>query len=422
MNLSKKQIIATCLGTTLEWTEFTFYAYIALTISKVFFPHLDKKMGIVASFSIFAIGYLVRPLGSIVFGYLGDHQGRRSALQWSIFLMGLSSLCIGILPGYANIGHWSPILLLIFRCTQSLAVSGEFNGSSIFLMEHSTHSPHLAASWTGWAAAIGMLIGSAAALIIALPYVPFWAWRLPFLSGAFISLLGLYVRQSLKETPIFLKENNKPLIPKIPLLTAIRKKYREIIVASILSATLGIYVYIANVFYATHLIQSAKFLPYQAKLVVTTGSLFTIVFYPWAAKLADKYGGEKIIRYGLISIIFTAPLIYLAPLTHSLFITTITQMPYALADALFSAPLFKVINTLFPAKIRYTGASFSWNISMAIFGGTAPLIATWLQSITHLSYAPAFYVIIAALMGLTGLKLILSSNIQQRPTLHANEG
>lgn len=404
IHLHKKIITTTCIGTILEWAEFTFYAYIALIISQVFFPQMEKKSGLLASFGIFAIGYLMRPIGAILFGHIGDLWGRQRSLQWAMCLMGISTFCIGILPGYNAIGHWAPTLLIVFRCIQGLAVSGEFNGSSIFLMEHSDENPYLAASLTGWAAALGMMIGSLSALLISLPGNPHWTWRIPFLCGAFIGLMGWYIRGSLKETPVFLREKNNRMLTKMPLLLTFKSHYKDILKSCTLSATLGIYIYVANVFYATYLVESSNFLPFQAKLTVSFGSLLTIIFFPWAAQKADQYGGKKIMSHGLWLMMISAPIIFLTPLSHSLGLVLASQILYALSDALFCAPLFLVVNTLFPVNVRYTGASFSWNLSMACLGGTAPLVSTWLQSATNVKIAPACYIVFAALLALLALQ------------------
>lgn len=195
------------------------------------------------------------------------------------------------------------------------------------------------------------------------------------------------------------------MLTKMPLLLTFKSHYKDILKSCTLSATLGIYIYVANVFYATYLVESSNFLPFQAKLTVSFGSLLTIIFFPWAAKKADQHGGKQIMRHGLWLMMISAPIIFLTPLSHSLGLVLASQILYALADALFCAPLFLVINTLFPVNVRYTGASFSWNLSMACLGGTAPLVSVWLQSTTHLKIAPACYIVFAALAALLTLQL-----------------
>lgn len=400
MNQPKKLVVVACIGTILEWAEFTFYAYIAAMISTLFFPNMNHQMGIVAAFVIFAIGYLMRPLGAILFGHLGDRLGRRTALQASIMLMGVSAVCIGLLPTYQTIGSLAPVLLLFFRCLQGLAVSGEYNGSSIFLMEHEKGSHlYLAASWTGWAASIGMMLGSVAALIVSLPGVADWAWRTPFLSGAFICLCGYFIRRKFAETPEFLDLLPSQAIKRFPLSDVLRKHYKSFFATSMLAAVLGIYIYVANVFYTTHLISVAEFQPYQAKLIVSVGALLTVLLFPWVAKLADHRGGREVMYIGLCLVILVGPALYGVSMMHSVALAVLVQIPSALAGTMLFAPAYRMVNELFPVSIRYTGVSFSWNLSMAVFGGTAPLVSTWLQSWTKMSVAPAAYIMLAAGVG-----------------------
>lgn len=409
MNVSKKLVVVSCLGTVLEWAEFTFYAYIAATVSTLFFPNMSHQKGIIATFVIFAIGYFMRPVGALLFGYIGDRLGRRIALQASILLMGVSAVCIGLLPRYSVIGEWAPALLLLFRCLQGLAVAGEFNGSSIFLMEHAKAGPYYASSWAGWSSAFGMMLGSFAALIVVLPVMADWAWRVPFLSGALICVCGFYLRLQFEETPEFLDLLSSDTLEIFPVIHIFRHHLKNFVIAVIFASISGVYIYVANVFYATHLIKSAGLQSYQAKIVVTVGTLLVMLMFPVAAKLADRYGGRRIMCFGLIMIIIAAPALYLVTLSHSLLSILLVQVIYAIAYVGLIAPLFGVVNELFPVGVRYTGASFAWSVSMAIFGGTAPLIATWLQSFTHLSYSPAIYIMAAAMLGLAAMTIRVKS-------------
>lgn len=413
MQQSTKIITVTCLGTILEWAEFTFYAYIATIISALFFPDIDQRAGMIATFGIFAIGYLMRPLGAILFGYIGDRYGRRTALLSSIMLMGISAMSIGLLPTYHTIGILAPILLLLFRCLQGLAVSGEFNGSSIFLMEHAKKSPYFAASWTGWAAAIGMTLGSFSAMIVVLPSMAEmaeWAWRIPFLAGSLICVCGMYLRLQLDETPTFLALQSNGLTANFPLQKVLQKNLKNFILAIVLASAFGVYIYVGNLFYASFLINSANLPTYQAKLVVTVGALCVVLLFPFIANLADRVGGKKVMMIGFALIIIAGPMLYLVVLTHSLMLILATQLFYAIADAMVGAPLFRFINILFPANVRYTGASFSWSLSMALFAGTAPLLSMWLEIWTHLSYAPAFYISLAGVIGIMALIYITKNH------------
>ncbi|HAU0638588.1 TPA: MFS transporter, partial [Legionella pneumophila] len=214
MENKKKRVVVATAGTFLEWAEFTYYAYIANIISGSFFPKLGNHLGLIATFSVFALSYFFRPLGALFFGYLGDKMGRRVALQSSIMLMGLSSLFIGCLPAYNSIGILAPILLLIFRCVQGFAVSGEFNGSAIYLIEHDSEKPCQAGSWTGFASALGMMFGGLMSTLIYLPHMPEWAWRIPFLLGTLSCFCAMYFRKNLRESPPYLTiSKEKPSNP-----------------------------------------------------------------------------------------------------------------------------------------------------------------------------------------------------------------
>ncbi|HRE30845.1 MAG TPA: MFS transporter, partial [Candidatus Berkiella sp.] len=197
MQRSPWQIGIISLGTLLEWAEYTFYGYMALTLSSLFFPSSNPKVALIKTFGIFSAGYIMRPLGAIIFGAMGDNLGRKPALMSSLLLMGFATFTIGCLPTYATIGIGAPLLLLLMRLLQGLAISGEYNGAGIFLVEKSSSNPCLAGSWVSASAAAGMVVGGVAALLVNHPLAPLWAWRVPFLLGGLSCFLGLMCRNRL---------------------------------------------------------------------------------------------------------------------------------------------------------------------------------------------------------------------------------
>jgi len=394
----QKRIFLATIGTFLEWAEFTYYAYITNDIAHLFFPNLSSNLGLVATFSVFALSYFFRPLGALLFGYIGDKYGRRRALQSSMMLMGLSSTLIGCLPTYTSIGVAAPILLLIFRSIQGLAVSGEFNGSAIYLIEHDKHKPSLAGSWTGLASALGMMMGSLLSLLICLPHMPNWAWRLPFLLGAISCGCATIFRNQLSESPDFLMLKFEKYANPLLILFSYHKK--SLAKAMVLIAAIGVYLYIMSIYYGTHLLKYTTLSPVETKWIVTLGQGLVVVFIALIAKYADRYHDKRLLKLGLQGFFIISPLVYLVPQTDSFLLILLTQIGYAFCDALVSVPLFKILNDLFPVQVRYSGISVAWSTSMALFGGTAPLIANYLQENFHVPIAPVFYIFIMASLAL----------------------
>lgn len=405
MQQTKRTTVIASLGTLLEWAEFTFYAYMASKIAALFFPEYAPSTGIIATFAVFAIGYFMRPLGAVLFGHIGDRYGRRLALQWSISIMGLASLLMGLLPTYDQAGLAAPLLLLLLRCLQGLAVSGEFNGSAIFLIEHASKRLHLAGSWTGWAAALGMMIGSVIATIVSLPHMPNWSWRLPFILGAGICLIGLYLRRQTTETPAFLALSAQQKKSRWPIKKVFQQHPYAFVLAVAISATVGIYVYIGNLYYVSFLTQTTTLAAYQTKLVAAFGEALVVLFFPLAAIAADRYGGKKIMAWGFFAFLWIGPILYFMPKTNTLGWIAAGQVLYALGDAMAFAPIFKYLNDLFPTDVRYSAVSFAWSISTALFAGTSPMIAQMLRGALHWQQAPLLYIVMAGVVGLLVLRL-----------------
>jgi MFS transporter, MHS family, proline/betaine transporter len=402
MENKKKRVIVASIGTFLEWAEFTYFAYIANIITGLFFPELSNHLGLIATFSVFAVGYFFRPLGSLYFGYLGDKQGRRIALQASIMLMGISSLLIGSLPTYNSISILAPISLVLLRCIQGFAVSGEFNGSAIYLIEHDRERPCQAGSWTGFSSALGMMFGGLMATLISLNQMPIWAWRVPFLLGTLSCFCALYFRKNLSESPDFLAMPKERTTN--PLKILFKNHKNKLLKAALLVAALSIYIYIMNVFYATHLVKYTTLQATETKLIVTCAQGFVALFIFSIGMLADQANEQRLMTMGLMGYFIAAPLAYLVPQTNSFILILLAQIPYALCNALVGIPIFKILNGFFPTHIRYSGVSIAWGVSTAIFGGTAPLVAVYLQNVFNLSFAPIFYILLSAAIALLVLQ------------------
>lgn len=388
----KTTIFIGILGTALEWLEYSYYGYLTTRISQLFFPQYDARTGLFASFAIFAAGFIMRPLGGLLFGFIGDSKGRRIALFWSLLLMGCSTLLMGLLPTYEQIGIYAPIALLLCRLLQGLAVSGEYNGAAIFLIEHhKTNYPILAGSWVGAASAFGMLMGAFCAILVAYPGMPTWSWRVPFFFAFFSCLIANYLRYRMAETPAFLTSSNQRKLIKYPLKEIMTSYRKPFVFNMLLAAFVSVYIYVGNVYFASFLIKERFYSMSQATSIVAFGELIVVISFPFAALLAERFGHKRIMLIGLLGTLLATPLLFSLTQTHSLVLNILAELFFGLTNALVCAPIFHFIYTLFPTEIRYTGNSTAWGLGVALFGGSAPTIAHFLTD--HYSYyAPSFYV------------------------------
>lgn len=400
---SKRVLFIAMLGTILEWADYSFFGYMNVAMSKLFFPQIDARTGILATFGIFAAGFFMRPLGALLFGHIGDKRGRKKALSYSLLLMGTATFCISLLPTYATIGLLAPVLLLLCRLIQGLAVGGEFNGAAIFLIEHSRNRlPYLAGSWIGTAVATGMMFGACFATVVSLPGLPEWSWRIPFLLGFMTCIIGSYLRYKLLESPQFLETQIRYETVDIPIKEAFLRHKNPLLITLILAAFVGIFTYICNIYFVTFLIKQAHFPSNIATLLAAIGELFIVILFPICGYMADRIKKPAtLLVTGMIGTAVVAPFIFLLGLSGSIYFAAFAQILYATFNAIACAPLFKYVFDLFPTATRYTGNSFAWSVSVALFGGTAPFIAEYLVAQQNHLLGPAVYVSLISLIAAT---------------------
>jgi len=394
-----KLIFISVIGTLLEWAEYCVYGYLAAKISVLFFPNYDASAALLATYGIFAAGFIARPLGGIVFGYIGDTFGRKQALTFSMAVMGAATIAIGLLPTYTDAGILAPILLLLCRIMQGLAVSGEFNGAAIFLIEHAKPGrKNFAGSWVGAASAAGMLLGALMVSVVSYEWLPTWSWRIPFWIGSLSCFAGLYLRRNISESPEFKAIQAKILHREtVPFFASLQYSKMAMLQVAAIAAFIGINVYVCNFFFATFLIKNANFPAHSALMIVAFGQGCVALFIPIMGKIADAWNGRALILIGLIGAAIAAPLVFFLGMMHSLALALCGQLIYALFNAMTGAPTFNYINALFPTERRYTGITVAWSVSVAIFGGTAPMVAEYFIGTLHYLQGPAIYVSMSAL-------------------------
>ncbi|CAL7962478.1 MFS transporter [Alphaproteobacteria bacterium] len=395
--MTKKRVIGTTiLGNIVEYYDFGIYAVFAPMIGNVFFPLFGQALEILLSFSVFAIGFLMRPFGGVIFGHIGDKFGRKVALSMSIVGMAIATLTIGLLPSYKSIGIAAPIVLIVVRLFQGLCIGGEGTGSAIFILEHlSKGGVSIAGSIVMASNVVGTLLANIVGLIIVeLIGLDEITWRYGFLAGAAIGVIGAYFRSKNSETPVFNEMQNDKRPKKMPIVRVIeRKKYAVTLVISIAAAATSIS-YLIRGFLSTFFSEIMHY-PHDQSLYFTFFALIlVVVLLPIFGIFSEKIGYVKILLISAISIIVCIyPLFKLiSNIEHNIWYVFIGLAGISTLCAAIGAPAYPYAIKSFPPELRYSGVALGWNLGNAIFGGTTPLICTLLT--TRISAdAPSYYLI-----------------------------
>ena len=403
----RKVITASFIGNFVEWFDYAAYGYLAATISKVFFPESDPTTALLATFAVFAISFLVRPIGGVVWGRIGDRVGRRTALSWSILIMSGATVCIALLPGYASVGLLAPVLLLLVRVVQGFSASGEYAGASSFLVEYAPPNRRgLYASVVPASTASGLLLGSLLAAlltgVLSDPQLHSWGWRLPFLLAAPMGLIGRYIRIRLEDTPVFraLEDSEVPPVPLGQLFTENRRPLMIAIGAAILNA---VAFYVLLSYMPTYLSEELHFGASESFLATTVALVTYIGCIFFTGIASDRFGRKKmLITASLLFIALSVPSFLLLNGAGFLLVVLI-QVVMGGVLTLNDGTLPSFLSELFPTRVRYTGFAFSFNLANALFGGTAPFVCTLLIAKTGSEIAPAWYLVAAALVSLAAV-------------------
>lgn len=403
-----KVVAASFIGNFVEWFDYAVYGYLAVTITSVFFPESDKQTGLLLTFGLFAVSFFVRPLGGFIWGHLGDKLGRRTALSWSILIMSAATFCIALIPGYDSIGLGAPILLLVIRVIQGFSASGEYAGAAAFLVEYAPPKRRgLYAAVVPASTAAGLLLGSLlAALLTGLlstEQMHDWGWRLPFLLAAPMGLIGRYIRTRLEDSPAFRALEAEDATDSTPIKDLFRDHWRQLIqaVGAVLLNAVGFYMLLSYMptYLSTEvgLDESASYLATTVALVTYIGFIFVMGI------LSDKLGRRKVLMTAsILFVVLTVPLFMLLD-TGSFLVIVLVQIALGAMLTLNDGTLPSFLAEMFPTRVRYTGFAVSFNLSNAIFGGTAPFVATFLIGFTGSDLAPAWYLMGAAVIALVAV-------------------
>ncbi len=420
----RRASVASFIGNFVEWFDYAAYGYLAAVIAVVFFPQTDKTSGLLAAFAVFAISFIVRPIGGIVWGHIGDRHGRRNALAWSILIMSAATFGIAFLPTYAQVGMWAPLLLLLIRLVQGFSASGEYAGASAFLAEYAPDDKRgFYTSLVPASTAAGLLFGS---LFVALLYnlldseqLHEWGWRLPFLLAAPMGLIGRYIRLRLQDTPKFLEMEKaletKEAQHKAPIRQLFGVYRLKVMVAIGVTCLNAVAFYLILSYMPTYL--SAEMgMSETDSFMASTVSLATYIgFIFLMGKLSDRFGRKTmLVAASMLFLGLTVPLFSLLN-GQSFMVILLIQIAFGLMLAMNDGTLPCFLTEIFPTQVRYSGFAFSFNTANALFGGTAPFIATWLISVSGDKMAPAWFLVVAAGVALLATLVVRETAHQALP-------
>jgi MHS family proline/betaine transporter-like MFS transporter len=401
----KKTLLAGAIGNVLEWYDFALYGYFAPVFAALFFPSNSPSVSLIAAFGIFAVGFLARPLGAMLFGYWGDTQGRRSALAWSILLMAVPTCLVGLLPTYETMGAVAPIALTLCRFLQGLSVGGEFTGSATFLVEHSAASQRgYVGSWAGFSAQIGALFGSGVGALIASNLADEalhqWGWRIPFMMGGLIAVVGWYLRTGVPESPAFETIRLAGGLASSPVRDVFTTQRLAMAKVVGLVWLHGVAFYLLYVYLTTYLV-TVTTVPLATVLFLNTGCMTLLaLLIPLMGAWSDRIGQPPLLIAGAAGLALLSYPCFLWLTSNDLPRVITAQILLTVLVACYMGPFFATVADLFPTPQRYTGLSVGYNIGAALFGGTAPLIATLLIEWSSNVLAPAFYLSFCATVSL----------------------
>ena len=400
----RRVVIAATIGNVLEWFDFVIYGFLAVTISQVFFPTGNPTVSLLVTFGAFGLAYLVRPLGAIFVGSYTDRYGRKAGLTLSIALMMLGTSLMAVTPGYATIGLAAPVLITLARLLQGFSVGGEFGSSVAFLMEHGPHRRGFAASWqfsvAGMITALASLFGVALTTLLTHDQLLNWGWRIPYLFGMLVGPAGLYIRSRLAETPEFLEAQQPESVPirellanhPIPVLLALG-------ISIISNSSFYILLYIPT--YGQKTLHLPAYTGFIATLI---GGFVLAIGCPLFGHWSDKIARPRLMVISAWLFFLTSwPCFYLMSAWPTLAACIIAVSWLQLLKAAYSGVLPSLLGEQFPVAIRAIGVSLSFSTAVTVFGGFAPLIATWLIAQTGDPLSPSYYLVVTAAMSATAL-------------------
>lgn len=408
---TRARVLATAsIGNLIEWFDFALYAYSATAISKAFFPEGDGTASLLGTLAVFGVSFLLRPLGGLVFGRMGDRAGRRNVLSIVVIGMGVCTVLMGLIPPYATIGVAAPVLLVLTRLGQGLFSGGEYAGASTFLVEYAPENRR--GMWAGISVATGTLPFAFAGFVVlaftAMPAPAYdsYGWRLPFLIAGPVALVGLYLRLRMDDTPAFQAIEDDDRKESVPLRTVVTRHWRSVLLVMAIAGLNSVAMYMLTSYMPTYLEENTGTGASAAAITNSAVVILACVLVPFLGRLSDAIGRRKVLLTGAAGLVVLAgPAFWV--LSHGSVATAVLgQVIFVLPFGCVAAVLSTVMCELFPTRVRYSGSAAGYNVAYAVFGGTAPFVGQLLVERTGSLSAPGWYVAVLALLVLpVALKL-----------------
>lgn len=386
----RKVVVAGLIGNVMEWYDFAVYGYFASIIGTQFFPSENPAISLISAFGAFAAGFLMRPIGAILFGHIGDTLGRKRVLTLSVLAMAVPTTLIGLLPNFETIGILAPIMIVLLRMMQGLSVGGEYTSSVVFMVERAPENRRsFFGMWSMWGAIFGIMLGSgiggAVATIFGDETLANWGWRIPFLLGSLVALTSYLVRRAMdadEET----KKSDSPV--KDTFVT----HYADVIKVILLDIGYAVTFYVAFVYLVTYLKVIDK-LPAEEALNINTGSMIILLLLiPLTSYLCDRIGRKPVLVFGYLLLTFGAVPFFAMIHTADLPLIFFGQFGFVLGFACVSSAATAANVEMLPAAVRCTSYAVAYNAAIGLFGGVTPMIVTWLVTTTGNPIMPAYWV------------------------------
>jgi metabolite-proton symporter len=419
----RKVIVASLIGTSLEWYDFFIYGTAAaLVFNQLFFPTFEPLVGTLLAFTTYAVGFIARPLGGLIFGHYGDRIGRKNVLVVTLLLMGIATFAIGLLPTYATIGVWAPILLVALRFLQGLGLGGEWGGAVLMTLESGDPSRRgLNASWPQVGVPLGLLLANGILSLMGVltsdPAFLSWGWRVPFLLSGLLVLVGLWIRMTIAESPLFREVEESHTTTGAPILEVLRRYPKQVLLA--MGARVGVDVafYTFVLFITTYVATYLKLPRNYALNAVLIAAAVQVALIPLFGSLSDRFARRPVYLAGAIGAAVWVFVFFILLDTGQFWLIVLAAVVALVFHAAMYGPQAAFISEMFPTRVRYTGASMGYQLAGIIGGALAPIISVALLDRYDTSIAVSIY---AVAMLLVTIICVLLAPETSKIDLHAD--